>query len=199
MVNALYGREKYDDNGYPRVSHSKHRGFYEVDWGIAREGASSSGKHGSDEETSGGHASGRHVSGQRILNAHSSDENGSDEQTLVGMTPDLKKFFNLRPDVGAVIGRVLDKRGRMTECIADKDGNWLYAGTPKNYSGELNRFDCNQDVYMADIQHVIVRPELTGLLKSSDTASGDSASASRAFADELRRRGYLILYIPKLY
>lgn len=197
MVNELYGREKYDDNGYPRVSHSKHRGFYEVDWGISG------------------------------LGEGTSVADLADTKALVDRGVVLREFFNVRQDVGAVIGRVLDNRGRMSECIADKAGNWLYAGTPKNYSGELNRFDCNQDVFVADIHHVIVRPELEGLLKSggvtSDTnaASGDgvaaadpaggdgsmavsesgdeSVAASRAFADELRRLGYLILYIPKLY
>jgi len=172
MVNELYGREKYDDNGYPRVSHSKHRGFYEVDWGIARRGGS--------------------------------DEKAPVEQASGDLGPELREFFNLRQDVGAVIGRVLDKRGRMTECIADKDGTWLYAGTPGNYAGELNRFDCNQDVFMADIHHVIVRPELADLLKTDvikpadDSTAGDGSMSSRAFAEELRRRGYLILYIPKL-
>jgi hypothetical protein len=77
----------------------------------------------------------------------------------------------------------------MTECIADRSGNWLYAGTPKNFAGELNRFDCSQDVYMADIHHVHVRPELAGVL--------EKASDPRTFAEELRKQGYLILYDPR--
>lgn len=152
MVNELYGREIKDDAGYPKVSHSKHRGFYEVDWGI---------------------------NGQSISGKPATGDDGAE----------LRDFFRLRPDVGAVIGRVLDKSGRMTECIADKDGNWLYAGTPKNFAGELNRFDCAQDVYMADPRYVMVRPELADLVNTETDL--------RTFADELRRRGYLILYLPK--
>ena len=152
MVNTLYRHNMSADSDHPRVSHSKHRGFYEVDWGV--------GNHDS--------------------------------------------FFRLRPDVGAVIGRVLDNRGRMTECIADKAGNRLYAGTPKNYAGELNRFDCIQDVYMADIDHITVRPELAELLSEAKAAKAakagedaGKADSDRAFAEELHRQGYLILYDPR--
>ncbi len=144
-VNELYGHLMSKDSAFPRVTHSKHRGFYDVDWGF---------------------------------NADSSGDDAS-----------RNAFFAIRRDVGAVIGRVLDKRGRMTECIADRSGNWLYAGTPKNFAGELNRFDCSQDVYMADIHHVYVRPELAGVL--------EKASDPRTFAEELRKQGYLILYDPR--
>lgn len=170
MVNTLYRHNMTSDSDYPKVSHSKHRGFYEVDWGIGRNAAST-------------------PSSSTLPDAQSA------------ASGNINAFFTLRPDVGAVIGRVLDKRGCMTECIADKTGKWLYAGTPKNYAGELNRFDCTQDVYMADIDHVVVRPELAGLLKDAKEADAGSdegkVNSSRAFADELHRQGYLILYDPR--
>ncbi|MBO4899376.1 MAG: glycosyltransferase [Lachnospiraceae bacterium] len=140
-VNGLFG-------ALPRITHSKHLGFYDIDWG--------------------------------------------DPDTL----------FSLRPDVGAVIGRVLDVHGRMKECIYDKDRNALYAGLNNNFSGEFNRFDCAQDVYSADIKHVIVRPELKDTLQAfqgriTGNAVADSQTAAE-FAIRLHDRGYRILYLPHM-
>ena len=132
LVNEFFSNP--DVPGLPTVSHSKHLGFYDVNWG--------------------------------------------DNDTL----------FALRPDVGAVIGRVLDKHGVMKECIYDRDGHALYAGLNKNFAGEFNRFDCTQEVYSADINHVIVRPELTDLLKEAR----DNAD----LASKLHDMGYIILYRP---
>ena len=127
-VNTLFpacARAKNTEHpDLPRISHSKHLGFYDIDWG------------------------------------------------------DADTLFLLRPDVGAVVGRVLDAHGRMKECIYDKDGNTLYAGLDNNFAGEFNRFDCSQDVYSADINHMIVRPGLD--------------------ASRLHELGYRILYLPHM-
>ncbi len=127
------------------VAHSKHLGFYDVDWGVKY-------------------------------------------KTLSAEHPDYTPLFMRRPDIGAVIGRVIDIRGRMTSCIKDAQGEALYAGLNKNFAGEFNRFDCAQDVYLADIRYVKVRPGLESLLgRSTD---------SETFARSLHDRGYLIYYDP---
>ena len=89
-------------------------------------------------------------------------------------------IFKYRPEIGAIIGRVLNKSGRMTRCIQNETGQWLYEGINNHFSGELNRFDCAQDVYSADMAHMIKRPELPDDYDS----------------DKLREEGYLILYMP---
>ena len=101
---------------------------------------------------------------------------------------DIDDIFRLRPEIGAVIGRVIDKHGRMSECIADKDGKWLYAGINKHYAGAFNRFDCAQDVYMADPDHLRIRPELVHLK--------EICPDMRVLSDSLHTQHYLILYLP---
>ncbi len=147
-VNLMHGSADKDANlPAVSVSHSKHLGFYDIDWGV---------KYG----------------------------------TFVAAPVDYTPLFTRRPDIGAVIGRVIDLRGQMISCIRDEHGNSLYAGLNKNYAGEFNRFDCAQDVYLADIKYVTVRPELDSLLKDSPD--------SESFARSLRDRGYLIYYDPSL-
>ena len=117
------------------VSHSKHLGFYNADWG------------------------------------------------------NVDDLFRLRPEIGAVAGRVIDRHGRMSECIFDKDGVPLYAGINKHYAGPFNRFDCAQDVYMAAPDHLHIRPELIHLKEIyPDT---------RVLANSLHAQHYLILYLPR--
>jgi len=88
-------------------------------------------------------------------------------------------IFNFRPEVGAIIGRVLDKRGNMTRVIKDQNGMWLYEGINKHYAGELNHFDCEQNVYYADEKYMVRRPGLEDY---------DST--------KLAREGYMIVYLP---
>ena len=121
---------------------------------------------------------------------HSADVSVSHSKHLGFYDVNWGDVFARRPDIGAIIGRVIDLRGQMISCIRDEQGNSLYAGLNKNYAGEFNRFDCAQDVYLADIRYVKVRPELESLLKSS--------TDSESFARELRDRGCLIYYDPSL-
>ena len=102
---------------------------------------------------------------------------------------DIDNIFRLRPEIGAVAGRVIDRHGRMSECIADKDGKWLYAGINKHYAGAFNRFDCAQNVYMADPDHLHIRPELIQLK--------EICADMRVLSDSLHSQHYLILYLPR--
>ncbi|MCR5594767.1 MAG: glycosyltransferase [Lachnospiraceae bacterium] len=138
-VKRMYGRDI-------AVSHSKHLGFYEIDW------------YGNRRKTDG-----RPVD-------------------------DYRSFFEKRQDIGAVIGRVIDEHGMMKGVIADKTGNRLYVGINCHFAGEYNRFDCSQDVYLADIHYATLRPELKDLQAQSED--------SMALAEELHARGYMILYDP---
>lgn len=98
------------------------------------------------------------------------------------------ELFDIRKEVGAVIGRVPDNNGRMASVMYDKTGTTLFAGINMHYAGDFNRFDSTQDVYSADTRYLTVRPELEELLKT--------ATDRLAFAETLRTRDYLILYIP---
>ena len=102
---------------------------------------------------------------------------------------DIDNIFRLRPEIGAVAGRVIDRHGRMSECIFDKDGAPLYSGINKHYAGAFNRFDCAQDVYMAAPDHLRIRPELIHLK--------EFCPDTRALADSLHAQHYLILYLPR--
>ena len=102
---------------------------------------------------------------------------------------DIDDLFRLRPEIGAVAGRVIDRHGRMSECIFDKDGAPLYSGINKHYAGAFNRFDCAQNVYMADPAHLHIRPELTHFK--------EICADMRVLSDSLHSQHYLILYLPR--
>lgn len=100
-------------------------------------------------------------------------------------------IFDIRPEVGAIVNRLVDSRGKMLPILFDSEGNSLYEGLDVHYSGEMNRFDCAQDVYAAEINCMIVRPELRELLDEFK-----NNSESMKFAEVLHEKGYVIIYQP---
>lgn len=119
----------------------------------------------------------------------------------------ISDYFGLRPEVGVLIGRVLNKNGKMCPCIMNECGDWLYEGINRHYAGELNRFDCMQDVYAADIRYAKINPAAMPLINEvlayfgADIDNINDKDAKRIFAEcgkRLRDRGYLIVYDPSV-
>jgi len=135
----------------------------------------------------------------------------------------LRDLFEIRPEIGAVISRKLDNKGCMTTVILNEECEWQYVGLHKRYSGELNRFSIAQNVYAADIRYLKMRDEVKALylefLKTrginesqimSTIQSGTELKSiilnngkvlyikdlSIEFANVMREKGYMILYIP---
>ncbi|MBQ8945611.1 MAG: glycosyltransferase [Lachnospiraceae bacterium] len=175
-IRVMYGENAGD------VRHSRHLGFYNIVWG-----QSSAGDTGQAKPERSGSA------------VAASDRQKSGNPSKEDIDTYISGIFAIRSDIGAVAVRVFDRHGRMSECIADENGNWLYSGTFKHYAGRFNRFDCAQDVAFADIRYIRVRPELMDLHREymdRIRETGDHVSISREFAEKIKENGYMIMYIP---
>lgn len=71
-----------------------------------------------------------------------------------------KDILEERREVGVVAGRILDHRGKICGGAFGENGNVLYAGLYKNFSGYMHRATLRQEVYAADIRRMRVRKEL---------------------------------------
>ena len=122
--------------------------------------------------------------------------------------------FCQRPDIGAVGGRVL-RRGRTEGGRLTEEGEILYAGLPKGYSGYLHRAVLPQDAAAVDIRNIRVRQECRELFERvtgipyRTVPGGERFDASLLPGDcdyvdmslrlgrALREAGYRVLYLPE--
>lgn len=129
--------------------------------------------------------------------------------------PDI---FAERPEVGVIGGRILDKDNKITSGIYDKEGNKLYQGVHKEYSGgSTHRAVLKQDCTAVDIRCMRVCKSLQpvfeqimgvsyqeiGKQKLVDV-SGISCDEegyrklSMEFGRAVRKAGYLVVWDPKI-
>ena len=118
-------------------------------------------------------------------------------------------IFDLRPDIGAV-GGPLFKNGRISGGAMDKDGQVLFGGLPKGFSGLIHIASLQQDVEAADIRKIRIRDDLLPLFKEvtglerpdekemSVLSDKDAVALSLEFCNKLRERGIVIMYDPDL-
>lgn len=118
-------------------------------------------------------------------------------------------IFDLRPDIGAV-GGPLFKNGRISGGAMDKDGQVLFGGLPKGFSGLIHIASLQQDVEAADIRKIRIRDDLLPLFKEvtgverpdekeiSVLSDKDAVALSLEFCNKLRKRGIVIMYDPDL-
>ncbi|MCM1251928.1 MAG: glycosyltransferase [Clostridium sp.] len=129
--------------------------------------------------------------------------------------PDM---FSVRPDVGIIGGRILDGHNKITSGIYDGDGNRLYQGVHKEYSGgATHRAALVQDCAAVDIRCMRIRKELypffkeitgvsyreTGTQKLADVSAISCDDAGyRKLSMELgkaaARMGYLTVWNPQI-
>lgn len=77
--------------------------------------------------------------------------------------PDM---FTARPDVGIIGGRILNRYNKIASGIYDENGNRLYLGLHKEYSGgATHRAALLQDCAAVDIRCMRIRKELYSLFK----------------------------------
>ncbi len=69
-------------------------------------------------------------------------------------------IFETRKDIGAVGGRLLDKRNRITGGIYLEDGTCPYQGIRDGYTGYMHKAVLQQDAYAVDIRSMDLREEL---------------------------------------
>ncbi len=128
--------------------------------------------------------------------------------------PDL---FANRPDVALVGGRLLDAKNRITGGIYTGDGELLYQGLHKEYSGYMHRAVLRQEAQLIDIRCMKASPEgerlleeLLGLPYLKDAATGrfDYRNALKKEADYMeigkklcklvREKGLRIVWDPSM-
>lgn len=102
-----------------------------------------------------------------------------------------------RREIGLVGGRLISK-GKTVGGAMTKEGKLLYGGMKKEYSGYMNRASLCQNVEALDIRLMQVRKELEEryLFYLEQITRQDPVKLSLLFCEEVRSRGYLMLYSP---
>ncbi|MBQ7926984.1 MAG: glycosyltransferase [Lachnospiraceae bacterium] len=133
-----------------------------------------------------------------------------------------KDFWEKRCDVGALGGSVWQK-GRLTGGRYTRQGEVLYKGLSKGYSGYMHRAAMAQDAWAVDIRCIAVREQLRedfgrimgvpyqGRMVQDETGNdweifdsrvlppgADYGQLSLAWGKELEQRGYLVIWNPAL-
>ncbi len=111
-----------------------------------------------------------------------------------------RDIFKKRSDI-AVIGGKLVKWGKVTGGAMDADGNVIYGDMPSRFNGYMNRASLTQDVTALDIRCMAVRPELDRLYTEAliNSLVDGEVKASLIFSEEVRKRGYFLLYDPTFH
>lgn len=129
--------------------------------------------------------------------------------------PDM---FSARSDVGIIGGRILDRHNKIASGIYDENGDRLYLGLHKEYSGgATHRAALLQDCAAVDIRCIRIRKELYPLFKEitgvayKETGEQKIADVSMISCDEAGYRklsvefcrtaaemGYLIVWNPNI-
>lgn len=124
--------------------------------------------------------------------------------------PDM---FAVRADVGAIGGSLAGKDGELVYGAYDEQGNVLYAGLPRGYTGYMHRGVLLQNVTAVDIRMIRVRPECRALFAQTvgvpyvESGNGcfawqtlpegtDYQAVSMALGTAMREAGYRICWNP---
>lgn len=130
----------------------------------------------------------------------------------------LPDMFTVRPDVGIIGGSILDKYNKITAGIYNKDGENVYKGLHKEYSGgSTHKASLVQECAAVDIRCMRLRSELqplfekitgvlykeTGKLKLADVSaiSCDEEGYKKLSMELCRaveKSGYLVVWNPEI-
>lgn len=104
-------------------------------------------------------------------------------------------IFCQRPELAAVGGRII-RRGRIAGGAYGEDGQILYRGLFRYFSGYMHRAVLQQDAAAVDLRCCRVRPELLTLRERVQKEEPEPEAASLRFGREAAAQGYLILWDP---
>ncbi|MDO4302676.1 MAG: glycosyltransferase [Bacillota bacterium] len=132
----------------------------------------------------------------------------------VNYQPDL---LNNRLDTAVVGGKLLDKKNKITGGIYTSEGNPLYLGLHREYSGYMHRASLMQEAEAVDIRCMKVSPaaekileEMLGLPYLRDPRTGrfdwrdclnnhvDYLQLSLRFCEKIRQKGWRIVWDPEM-
>lgn len=125
--------------------------------------------------------------------------------------------LTLRPEVGVIGGKLLNKKNKITGGIYKSDGTPLYHGLHKEYSGYMHRAGLRQEAEAVDIRCMQVSPaaeeyleKVIGLpyLKNQKTGrfdwkgglkeEADYKKISLQFCKAVREAGFVIVWDPHM-
>lgn len=130
----------------------------------------------------------------------------------------IPDMFTVRPDVGIIGGSILDKYNKITSGMYSKNGDRVYKGLHKEYSGgSTHKASLVQECAAVDIRCMRLRRELqplfekitgvsykeTGKLKLADVSaiSCDEEGykkLSMELCREVEKRGYFVVWNPEI-
>jgi len=127
-----------------------------------------------------------------------------------------KDIFEVRPEVGAVGGRVLDHKKRLSGGMMDEEGNVVFQGLRDGFSGYVNRAALTQQALALDVRCMRVNPACRTLAeavlakyvsgKTAEIAKDgtlvwksheDSIKCSLELSMAVRNAGYVLIWDPQ--
>lgn len=122
----------------------------------------------------------------------------------------FEDIFASRPDLGAIGGKLVDRRGRMVGGLYTAAGEILFDGLKRGWSGGYtHRAACQQDAEAVDLTNIRIRPELLSEIpaelkpwihaRAEDFSDRvNRVEKSIAVCNAIRAQGYRILWDPLL-
>lgn len=117
-------------------------------------------------------------------------------------------IFTIRPDVGAIGGRILDKKGKLCGGMMSEDGKVFEEGLPDGFSGYVNRAALMQQAQALDIRVFRLNPACEELFEQVLGIPYESLACQNLDAQQikemslkiskaLRERGYCLIWDPQ--
>ncbi|MCL2718008.1 MAG: glycosyltransferase [Lachnospiraceae bacterium] len=129
----------------------------------------------------------------------------------------LPDVFGMRPEVGIIGGKLLNKRNKITGGIYLADGTPLYNGLHKEYSGYMHRATLWQEADAIDIRAMKISPLAVAIFETAAgfpyienldtgrfdwrngvTEDADFKEISLAFCKKVKKAGFTIVWDPQM-
>ncbi len=128
-----------------------------------------------------------------------------------------EELFQCRPEIGAIGGSLLDRRGKIAGGMMDKTGAVVYKGLRKGFSGYLNRAVLQQQAEALDIRCMQINPICEAIFMKSlkeknltlseykeieengrlTDKESDLTELSLKICEDLQKAGYLCIWNPE--
>ncbi len=106
-----------------------------------------------------------------------------------------ENIWHIRPEI-AMIGGNLYEKGKISGGLMKENGEVVFAGLSKGFSGYMNRAALMQQAQALDIRNAKLSPAAEEILK--EIKEEDPLKKSLALSKKLRSAGYVLLYDPQL-
>ena len=105
-----------------------------------------------------------------------------------------ENIWEVRPEV-AMVGGNLYKKGKIAGGAMNEQGEIIFGGLRKGFSGYMNRAALMQQVPALDIRNAKLSPVAKEMLE--EISESDPVKRSLVLSEKLRDAGYILLYDPQ--